>query len=347
MHRSGTSALCSALHACGASFGRNLLEAMPGVNNEGFWESADVVAINDELLQSAGADWYSVTRLHLGVDWRATSFDACRQRAREILLQGFGDGPVEAVKDPRLCLTLPFWMALCRDLQLPFEVCVVERDPLEVARSLRQRDAFPVGYGLRLHALYSEALQAAVPDRTLYIGYRNLLENPLQTLRHLADSVPLEIDARRLARAVDSGLQHQVATADESASLCASSSGADLERLVELIDQSYDCEQTLSEFSHRLVERGRDLSRIGESHSSALATINIRDEDIARLGAEHSHALATLDERDADLAKAMDAISELNRTVQRLQERDRHLQNMFTMPVMGYLFRAMWKYETH
>jgi len=230
MHRSGTSALCSALHACGASFGRNLLEAMPGVNNEGFWESADVVAVNDELLQSAGADWYAVTRRHLDVDWQAMNFDACRRRAREILLQGFGDGPVEAVKDPRLCLTLPFWMALCRDLQLPFAVCVVERDPWEVACSLRQRDAFPVGYGLRLRALYSQALQAAVPDRVLRVRYRNLLEYPLRTMRDLAKQVPLEIDAARLARAVDSGLQHQVATADEWASLYASSSARDLAR---------------------------------------------------------------------------------------------------------------------
>lgn len=40
------------------------------------------------------------------------------------------------------------------------------------------------------------------------------------------------------------------------------------------------------------------------------------------------------------------SVSELTRTVQRLQERGRHLKNMFTMPEIGYLFRAMWKYET-
>lgn len=346
MHRSGTSALCSALHACGASFGGNLLDAMPGVNNEGFWESADVVAVNDQLLESAGAQWYSVTREQLGVDWQAATFDAIRRRAREILLQGFGEGPVEAVKDPRLCLTLPLWMSLCRDLQLPFEVCVVERDPLEVARSLRQRDAFPVGYGLRLHALYSRALQAAVPDRAIYVAYRNLLESPSQTLRRLAGELPLKVDVARLARAVDSGLHHQVEMADEQTSLCVSSSGEDLDRLVALIDQAYDCDRTLSEFAHRLVDRGRELSRIGESHSHALTTIDARDQDVARLGKEHSHALATIEERDAALSGAMDTIAELDHIVQHLQERDRHLQNMFTMPVMGYLFRAMWKYET-
>ena len=50
MHRSGTSALCAALEACGATFGGELLGAMPGVNDEGFWEDEAVVALNERLL---------------------------------------------------------------------------------------------------------------------------------------------------------------------------------------------------------------------------------------------------------------------------------------------------------
>ncbi len=45
MHRSGTSALCAALAARGVSFGSDLLGPMAGVNDEGFWEDAGVVAI--------------------------------------------------------------------------------------------------------------------------------------------------------------------------------------------------------------------------------------------------------------------------------------------------------------
>ncbi len=39
MHRSGTSALCAALAACGVSFGDRLIGAIAGVNDEGFWKT--------------------------------------------------------------------------------------------------------------------------------------------------------------------------------------------------------------------------------------------------------------------------------------------------------------------
>ena len=60
MHRSGTSALCAALHASGASFGTSLLDPMSGVNDEGFWEDEAVVALNERLLEQLGYHWYSV-----------------------------------------------------------------------------------------------------------------------------------------------------------------------------------------------------------------------------------------------------------------------------------------------
>jgi hypothetical protein len=57
MHRSGTSALCAALAACGVSFGNRLLDAMAGVNDEGFWEDATVVSITEQLLALLDSRW--------------------------------------------------------------------------------------------------------------------------------------------------------------------------------------------------------------------------------------------------------------------------------------------------
>ena len=57
MHRSGTSALCAALAACGVSFGDRLLDPLAGVNDEGFWEDAAVVAIDQQSLALLDPNW--------------------------------------------------------------------------------------------------------------------------------------------------------------------------------------------------------------------------------------------------------------------------------------------------
>ncbi|MEZ5566791.1 MAG: hypothetical protein R3E54_00255 [Halioglobus sp.] len=83
MHRAGTSALCAALSACGASFSDKLLPPMAGVNDEGFWESVEVVAINEQLLAAAGFEWFSAPADAENLDWSEAKFDAFRnQRAR-------------------------------------------------------------------------------------------------------------------------------------------------------------------------------------------------------------------------------------------------------------------------
>ena len=150
MHRSGTSALCSALRASGATFGSSLLQAMSGVNDEGFWEDAEVVEVNEQLLHHLGTHWYTASKDLASVDWSADVFSAQRLQAMAIVERGFGGGALEAVKDPRLCVTLPFWLSLCEQLEISTSVCVINRAPLEIARSLKKRDGFPLGYGLRL-----------------------------------------------------------------------------------------------------------------------------------------------------------------------------------------------------
>ena len=164
MHRSGTSALCAALQVCGASFGDKLLAPMEGVNADGFWEDADVVALNESLLQATGSAWYLCDPAPLTQDWSTAQFDDARQEAVKILGRGFGSGPLEVVKDPRFCLTLPFWLDVCVGLSLSSDVCVASRAPLEIAASLEKRDGFPSGYGLRLYRLYRQGIARHAPD---------------------------------------------------------------------------------------------------------------------------------------------------------------------------------------
>ena len=328
MHRSGTSALCAALQACGASFGADLLEPMGGVNEEGFWEDVDVVAVNERLLEAAGARWYSATARALEVDWLSIDFDPERERAREILRRGFGDGPLEAVKDPRLCLTLPFWTALCEELAIDTAFCAINRAPLEVARSLERRDGFPVGYGLRLYELYHRGIARHAPGNITYLGYDELLADAVRVMGRLSAALPLAASSEALSTVVRGDLRHHRGPGTDSI-LCQASVGRlDEEALAVAISEEYPVELALAEMAVAMVERGAELTRMGELHSVALDTINARDGQIStlngqlsKLGQEHTYALDLIRSRDA--------------------QRER----VFSKPLIGPLFRAVWKYE--
>jgi hypothetical protein len=332
MHRSGTSALCAALAACGASFGSDLIDPMAGVNDEGFWEDANVVALNEQLLGLLDSTWYAPGPGLHRADWSAVEFASLREQAATLLRNGFGDAPLQVVKDPRLCLTLPFWLSLCEDLNLAARVCVTGRAPLEIARSLEKRDGFPLGYGLRLFSFYQGCIERAAPAATVYVSYHELLRDAAAVMTQLAQVLPLTVTENRLAEAVRSDLRHHYSE-HESDPLATISSGApDLAVLGREIESRYPVDDALRDFAHTLVSRGKELDQIGAAHTTALATLDQRDADIAALSAEHRKALATLDERDADIAGLAEehrlALATIDERDEQIREFDRRLSQL-------------------
>lgn len=381
MHRSGTSALCAALHACGATFGERLLAPMAGVNADGFWEDADVVAANDALLGAVGASWYSLTQPCAAQGWPDEALAHFQEHARAILQRGFGPGAVRVVKDPRLCLTLPLWLQACASLGIHAQVCAAVRAPLEVAQSLQRRDGFPFAYGLRLDLAYRDALAAALPAGSLQVSYPELIEDAPQVLANLATRLPLQVNAERILSTVKRDLRHHqapvtVAEADllERAVIPA----AELPALAACIEQRFPTGAMIAELVACFVARGAELTAIGEAHSQALATIAGKDGDINALAAEHGEALATIAERDQQiteldqrlqdtggwLERALATISERDAQVSTLDgrlaeigalhshaleviaEKDREITEINNLPVLGLAVRAARRYRT-
>lgn len=331
MHRSGTSALSAALHACGATFGSGLLEPMEGVNERGFWESADVVALNERLLALVGATWYSVSSAHLHIDWMNPKFGAERREAEDVFRRGFGSGPLEVVKDPRFCITLPFWLALCRNLNVRTSVCVMARAPVEVCHSLKNRDDFPIGYSIRLVRTYLRGIAASVPPDTLHATYDRLLGDPVNLLRELGASLPIIIDEEKLAAAVLVEMKHQYKNRNESSLELRDYKDIDFEALDTQIEELYPIEETLTELVNIMVRRGKELTRIGESHSRALQTLRDRDADIKQLTDELIHARSVIATRDAEKSSLHQQLQQLGslhtQALSTVNERDRQLEN--------------------
>ena len=88
------------------------------------------------------------------------------------------------IKDPRLCLTMPFWRAV---LPTPLGAVFVLRDPMHVARSLQARDDIPITLGLALWDRYIRSANdglAGLP--VLVTKYDSMIEHRAETTGRMA-----------------------------------------------------------------------------------------------------------------------------------------------------------------
>jgi hypothetical protein len=164
MHRSGTSAFTRLLNLLGADLPANLLPPSE-TNQTGYWESADLVAIHNRLLASAGST---------SSDWRELNpgwFDspaaaAFKAQILDVLRRDFADSSLFVIKDPRICRLWPLWRDVLEEFGARPLVFIPLRNPLEIAASLKWREGLiPANiYLLWLrHVLDAEVATRAVP----------------------------------------------------------------------------------------------------------------------------------------------------------------------------------------
>lgn len=175
MHRSGTSAAARLVNLLGFSLGpdRGLLPPQED-NPTGFWESESLMQMNDRLLDALGGAWDAPPALEPG--WLARpEVEALRPSAIAILQRVLIEDRW-AWKDPRNCLTLPFWLT---SLRARTAIVLIHRNPLEVAASLQARNGFATPLGLALWERYMRSALAAVCGRPVFItSYRRLIDDP-------------------------------------------------------------------------------------------------------------------------------------------------------------------------
>lgn len=136
MSRSGTSLTTRIVGLLGIDLGPEdgMLEYAPD-NPSGFWEQRAIMDLNDELLKACGGTWWDPPTFSPG--WESSrELEPLRLRAASILEQHFDRDSRFAWKDPRTCLTLPFWQQLIGEMD--YVVCF--RNPLDVAGSLVRRN---------------------------------------------------------------------------------------------------------------------------------------------------------------------------------------------------------------
>jgi hypothetical protein len=299
MHRSGTSLVTRVLHELGCHVGAVDWE-------KGHFEQAEVIAINDALLAGAGDyRWF---------DADPASFPAHEECGTELIgrieavVQALNTDRPWVLKDPRLCVTLPWWKA---HLSTPLYVLVL-RDPTEVAMSLQRRNRMPLDLGKTMWESYfrSALLHSADAPRVL-VKHHDLLRDPVESIHHLASRLEsMGVTGLRAADTTDwtstvdpkrwrerALADAQTLTAEQRVLVSALESG-DLPALPSLTPHSETTRRMLGvyrevsnelDISHELRPALRKSSRALQQMKGSVQAVQSRQAQLNRLKIEKLH----------------------------------------------------------
>ena len=182
MHRSGTSLAARLINLLGIELGAvERLTAPAPDNPRGYWEHAALTRLNDEILTALGGSWDEPPPPP--ADWDADPrLTSLRQAARALIDREFGDTACWAWKDPRNCLTLPFW----RPHLPPLRHVLCLRNPVDVARSLERRNGFSFAKSQDLWLRYVAAALANTSGHPRFLlFYEDLMADWSTEMRRL------------------------------------------------------------------------------------------------------------------------------------------------------------------
>jgi hypothetical protein len=158
---------------------------------------------------------------------KSATTDDLRHRAAQMIEDQFASVALWGWKDPRSCLTLPFWQQLLPDMR--YIICL--RNPVDVARSLEHRDGLSEEQSSHLWLTYvSSALRHSEGRTRMVTFYEDLMDDCDRELQRLVDFLDLPERARRenvkdaVREFIDEGLQHHRTSVMD----CASSPMIDL-----------------------------------------------------------------------------------------------------------------------
>ncbi|RAO76974.1 hypothetical protein CA260_03440 [Dyella jiangningensis] len=221
MHRSGTSAVTRSLQTLGVDLGDALVPAVAGDNDKGFWEDADTLSINQDIMSALDVSWCPLSPYRWSrID--ADKMQEFRLQAMELLIGKLKDVPAFGLKDPRLTRLLPFWQPIFRELGVDVHYVLVVRNPLSVAASLKRRNGFAE---FRSHLLWLRHVVPSFLDTCglprVVVSYERMMADPEVQLRRIAAGLDMPLNEESSAfldytrNFLSPELQHEHHTVDE------------------------------------------------------------------------------------------------------------------------------------
>jgi len=196
MHRSGTSMLTKILNLCGLEIGddSDVVENddYSRIGNEtGHWENQKFSAINKEILSvfTGGDNWQEDPRLP--VNWlKDKRLKKISIKAQELVDDFDRKYKIWGWKDPRTCLTLPFWQNIIKK-RLVYVIPI--RDPEDSANSLVKRDNIDPIKGKLIWTIYNEKIVTYTQDqKKIHIEIEKIYLDPILQINNLLSELNIE-----------------------------------------------------------------------------------------------------------------------------------------------------------
>jgi uncharacterized coiled-coil protein SlyX len=299
MHRSGTSLLTGALRLLGVHLGsdENLLASDEEANRKGFWENRLIVDLNDAVLSRLGGDWHNLP--DFPPDWFSSpEFADLRREARAVISQEFGSAPIWGWKDPRACLTLPFW----RRLLSPMSYLVCLRNPVDVAGSLARIHALPAWKSGKLWVEHVRAaLEHTASEPRLILFYEDFIDDWRSSVARISGFLGITTGQEAqasLEEFVEAGMEHHRTAVLEAVEDIEVSYSA---RSLYLALRLYDYYQRKESLSGTDVDRNMAdvLNAFGHHSAQASADLDMAKHTLPTIVAEKDHQIALLNTEGA------------------------------------------------
>jgi hypothetical protein len=338
MHRSGTSAVAGFLAKAGFFAGEedDLLPAAED-NPKGFFERADVNALNDDLLERLGGNWDKPPGRAVVAErtppWRPEVDEVVGSLAAEAA------GRPLVLKDPRISLLLPAWLAALDDR---FEIILVDRNPIDVALSVRKRDGRPLYVALALWQLYwAELLEGLAGKRVLVVRYENFVASPAggtELLERLGERLPANSAGAERAKGFVSGdmRHHQTAAQDPANEQVLTTAQSALYRWLRELPEGWveldPPEKFRAEPSNALVTVAEYYDAMGDRYGMETAydterhralhfeqATELKDHHIENLENELRHLRRRAEKQEARVSEVESEVQELSRANEALR----------------------------
>ena len=177
MHRSGTSAISGSLEILGATHSRDLFSS-DTANLKGYFESRQVVELNDEILRELGRSWNDCRSVPAVTESIRRKF---MPKIKSILeAANVGDG-VFVLKDPRLSLLPSLWIDGAREVGLEPAFLIALREVEASANSIIRRDGLSEEAATSIVLRYLLDAELGTRDVTrAFLEIEKLIEDPVR-----------------------------------------------------------------------------------------------------------------------------------------------------------------------
>jgi len=176
MHRSGTSTLTGILNKMGLELGGNLMKAT-SANPKGYFENMDFFVVNEQILRNCRSTWFNVNNVfnnNLLLNLQN------KQILKNVFLK-YSNYEIFGLKDPRICVLLPLYEHVCKELGIKITYIYTEINKDSVDKSITKRDRLPANLVYDLIEKHKERIHT----KDFEVQYEDLLSKPLEIIESL------------------------------------------------------------------------------------------------------------------------------------------------------------------